>query len=82
MLTSTIFLIARSSVDEHKQHLCAVFQRLDQYGIVINPIKCKFGVKELTFLGHHISNSGIRLLEDKVQVVRDFPRPNTQRKVR
>ena len=59
-------LIASLSDDEHKHHLCAVFQRLDEYGIVINPLKCVFGVKELTFLGNHISSSGIRPLEDKV----------------
>ena len=40
-----------------------------------------FRVKELAFLGHHISNSGIRPLEDKVQAVKYFPRPCTQRKL-
>ena len=72
-------LIASSSADEHKHHLHAVFQCLDEYGIIINPLKCVFGVKELTFLGHHISSSGIQPLEDKVQVVQDFPRPSTLR---
>ena len=76
------FLIATSSGEEHKHHLRAVLQRLDEYGIVINPLKCMFGVNELTFLGHDVSISGIRPLEDKVQVVRDFPRPYTQRKLR
>ena len=66
-------LIASSSADEHKHHLCAVFQRLNEYGIVINLLKCMFGVKELTFLGHHDSSSGIQPLEDKVQAVCDFP---------
>ena len=75
-------LIASSNAEEHKHHLRVVFQYLDKYGIVINPLKCVFGVKELTFLGHHVSSSGIRPLEDKVQAVRDFPRPNTQRKLR
>ena len=68
-------LIASSSADEHKHHLRAVFQRLSEYGIVINPLKCVFRFKELTFLGHHIRNSGIQLLEDKVQVVQDFLPP-------
>ena len=75
-------LIASSSADEHKHHLHAVFQRLDEYGIVINPLKWVFGVKKLTFLGHHVSSSGIWPLEDKVQAVRDFPRPYTQHKLR
>ena len=44
-------LIASLSDDEHKHHLHAVFQLLNEYGIIINPLKCVFGVKELTFLG-------------------------------
>ena len=75
-------LVASSSAEEHKQHLRSVFRRFDEYGVVINPLKCVFGVKELTFLGHHISSKGIRPLQDKVQAVRDFPRPNSQRKLR
>ena len=78
------FLIASSSADGHKHHLHAVFQCqcVDEYGIVINPLKCVFGVKELTFFGHHLSSSGIRPLEYKVQAVRDFSQPNTQHKLR
>ena len=65
-------LITSSSDVEHKHQLHAVFQHLDEYGTVINPLKYVFGVKELTFLGHHVSSSGIQPPEDKVQVVRDF----------
>ena len=58
-------LITSSSADEHKHHLRAVFQCLNEYGIVINPLKCVFGLKELTFLGHHVSSSVIRHLRTK-----------------
>ena len=58
-----------------------VFQHLDEYGIVINPLKCVFRVEELTFLEHHVSSSGIRPLEDEVQAVQDFPQPYMQRKL-
>ena len=33
-------------------------------------------------LGHHIDSDGIRPLEAKVQVIRDFPRPKPHRKLR
>ena len=75
-------LITSSRADEHKHHLCTVLQCLDKYGIVINPLKCVTGVEELTFLEHHVSSSGIRPLDDKVQAVRDLPRPNTQCELR
>ena len=51
------------------------------YGVFINSLKCIFGVKELTFLGHHISIKGIQPLKDKMQAVQKFPPPTTQRKL-
>lgn len=75
-------LVASSSAEEHKQHLRAVFRRLNEYGVVINPLKCEFGVEKLTFLGHHVNSKGIQPLEDKVLAVREFPRPDSQRRLR
>ena len=75
-------LVASSTPDEHLVHLRAVCERLSKYGIVINPNKCAFGASELEFLGHHINSSGITPLQDKVQAIRDFPQPDTQRKLR
>ena len=37
---------------------------------------------ELDFLGYHVDATGIRLLEEKVQAIRNFPLPATQRKLR
>ena len=59
-------LIASSSSEEHLSHLEQLFKRLDEYGIVINPKKCVFGVPELDFLGHHVDCQGITPLPDKV----------------
>ncbi len=39
-------LVASPSAEDHKDHLRTVFRRLDEYGIVINPLKCVFGVDE------------------------------------
>ena len=41
-----------------------------------------WGVPQLQFLGHYLDASGIRPLEDKVQIIRDFPQPSSQRKLR
>ena len=75
-------LIASSSPEEHKEHLRLVFQRLSEYGILINPSKCLFGVDSLEFLGHQVSSQGIHPLADKVHAVAQFPRPPTARKLR
>ena len=75
-------LIASSSSEEHLRHLRSVLERLDEHGILINVSKSVFGVPESDFLGYHLDATGIRPLEEKVEVVREFPLPNTQRKLR
>ena len=75
-------LIASANPEEHQRHIRQVFQRLSDYGVVINPTKCHFGAAALQFLGHHVHSDGIRPLEAKVQVIRDFPLPKSHRKLR
>ena len=75
-------LIASSSTEEHTQHLRLVLERLSDHGIVINVARSVFEVPSLDFLGHHVDSEGIRPLDEKVQAIRDFPQPTTQRKLR
>ena len=75
-------LVASDTEDEHESHLRQLFNRLQEYGIIINPLKCLFGVSSLTFLGHVVDEHGIRPLDEKVQHIRDFPAPNSLRKLR
>lgn len=75
-------LIASTSREEHKQHLTAVFERLREYGVLVNPNKCELDVSQIHFLGHHVDQHGVRPLESKVEAVRNFPCPNSQCKLR
>lgn len=75
-------LICSRDEHEHEQHLEAVFNRLNEAGIVINPNKCVFGKPEVTFLGHLVSKSGIQPTSDKVEAIRTFPKPDTVKKLR
>ena len=75
-------LITSKDSEEHKNHLCMVFERLQDHGIFINPSKCELGVSQLQFLGHQIDSQGIRPLPEKVQAVKEFPQPTTTRKLR
>ena len=47
--------VASRSPEEHVQHLRILFQRLQEFGLVINLEKCSFHVSEIEFLGHHMS---------------------------
>ena len=58
-------LVSSKSLEEHKQHLRAVFERFQEHGLLINPAKCVFGAQEVTFLGYKVSSEGSRPLNDK-----------------
>ncbi|BHF59593.1 hypothetical protein SprV_0100255300 [Sparganum proliferum] len=74
-------LVACRNAEEHKEHLALVFDRLDQFGVVINPSKCVLGVPSLDFLGHHVDAQGLRPLSSKVEAIRDFPPPTSKRQL-
>nr|VZI04021.1 unnamed protein product [Spirometra erinaceieuropaei] len=74
-------LVASRNAEENKEHLALVFDRLDQFGVVINPSKCVLGVPSLDFLGHHVDAQGLRHLSSKVEAIRDFPPPTSKRQL-
>ena len=75
-------LVASHNAAEHLEHLREVFARLRDHGLQIHPAKCILGVASLDFLGFHVDQHGIRPMDGKVQVIRDFPLPTTQRKLK
>ena len=46
-----------------------------------NPNKCQFGIPELDFLGHRVNKNGITPLPEKVEAIRNFPQPQSQRQL-
>ena len=69
--------VASRSAEEHINHLRILFQRLQQFGLVINLEKCVFMVSEIEFLGHHVSARGALPLSSNVEAVKTFPEPAT-----
>ena len=75
-------LIASTSLEEHLQHLETVFQRLKDYGVVINSSKCVFGRSEVRFLGYQVSSNGTCPLPERVDAIRSYSRPDTVKNLR
>jgi hypothetical protein len=67
---------------EHLQHLDAVLCKLREVNLKLNPSKCCFAAKTITFLGHVVSKEGTRPDLGKVEVVVHFPIPKTVTSVR
>jgi len=71
-----IVIYANSLVD-HERKLRDVFRRLRKYNLKLQPDKCEFLRKEVTFLGHKISEHGVEPDTSKVESVKSFPTPKT-----
>ena len=46
--------------EEHLTQLWAVFERFSEHGLKLKPSKCHFLWKEITFLGHKVSEEGMK----------------------
>ena len=70
-------IVASRSEAEHLVHLRLLFERLQQFGLVINGEKCVFGQSSVDFLGHRVSSRGALPLSTHVSAILEFPRPQT-----
>lgn len=75
-------LVYSASESLHKRHLQQLFERLQQYGILVNTNKCVLGRNQVTFLGYSVSAAGSRPLETKTQAIKEFPAPRTVKQLR
>jgi hypothetical protein len=75
-------LVFSGSLEDHEQHLRAIFGRLQMYWILINPAKSVFRASEVTFLGYRVSSEGSRPLGERVAHLQDFPPTKTASQLR
>lgn len=75
-------LVFSSSEEQHKNHLHQLFNRLKDYGVLINTTKCIFGQPEVKFLGYSVSDKGTSPLKTKVQAILEFAVPKTAKELR
>ncbi len=75
-------LVFSKTPEEHEQHLRLVLERLKQYNLYARLPKCHFNLPEVEFLGHIVGRGGIRVDPRKVQIVKDWPTPQSQGDVR
>jgi hypothetical protein len=76
------FVIYGRTEEEFVENLRTVLERLESLGITVNPAKCKFGLREVEYVGHVINEHGKTMSDDKRRKVLDFPRPATQKQLR
>jgi hypothetical protein len=62
-------------MEEHAEHLRKVFQRLRENKLYAKLEKCEFGVTEVDFLGHRITQEGSMMDDHKVKAILDWEPP-------
>ena len=76
-----VVLYARS-LAEHDVKLREVLDRLRTYSLELQPDKCQFFRKEVSYLGHLITEAGVRPDPQKVEAINRYPTPTDQKQVK
>jgi len=71
-----------SSLREHEIKFEKLAARLRNANLKLQPDKCEFLRKEVTYLGHIIGEDGVKPDPKKVEAVREFPQPTNQKTIK
>ena len=69
------------SIEEHTERLRKVFERARKCGIKFNRSKCKFAQTSLPYLGHILTQEGIKVDEEKVSAISNMPTPTNKQEL-
>ena len=75
-------LIYSKTAEEHSELVEWVLKRLEEEGYYAHPDKCEFFQKEVSFLGHIVSEKGVAVQLHKVRAVTEWPQPKNKREIR
>ena len=75
-------LVYSKSWEDHLTHLHIVLNILATNELFAKESKCRFGVMQVNYLGHIISEKGVSVDPTKIQAVIEWPIPTTTRGVR
>ena len=75
-------LVFSKSLDEHRNHLKQVFQRIEEVGLKLNPKKCSFACQRVEYLGHIITAQGLKPNPDRIEAVKQYKVPHDVHTVR
>ena len=65
-------IILGNDEQDHFRNLELVLQRLKEANLKIKISKCSFLKREVMYLGHKISETGVQVTDDKVQAIINF----------
>jgi hypothetical protein len=75
-------IVYSDTLEEHERHLRLALQRLREQRLYAKLSKSALCQTEVEFLGHYVGRDGLRVMEDKIEAVRDWPVPTSMRELR
>ena len=67
---------------EHLSHICMVVEKLKSANLSMKKSKCSFFSKEIQYLGHILSATGMQPLPSKTHAIQNMKPPTTPKQVR
>lgn len=75
-------IIFSDSFEQHLERLDTVLTRLRQCNLKLSAEKCYFLQERVKFLGHTVSSQGIETDPDKIEKIKNWPRPTNADELR
>jgi len=75
-------IVYSPTIHEHITRLTEVFKRLRNANLKIQPDKCEFLRKEVAYLGHLITQHGVKPNPDKIKCIEKFPVPTSPKEIK
>ncbi|WVZ49148.1 hypothetical protein U9M48_000525 [Paspalum notatum var. saurae] len=76
-MMNSVFMNELDNEEEHKEHLRIVLNRLREHKLYAKFSKCAFWLKEVSFLGHILSEKGVAVDPSKEKDVLNWKQPET-----
>lgn len=71
-----------SSLEDHNSKLEEVFHQLQIHNLQLQPDKCEFLCREITYLGHHVSEAGVKPDPNKIEVIKNIQVPKNSKQLK
>ena len=75
-------IIFSQTEEDHLDQLENIFLRLEHFGLKMKREKCAFFKQHIQYLGHLISEEGIKPLPEKLQSIREMPAPRNPKEIK
>ena len=75
-------IVYSKTIEEHVEHLTLTFRLLQSNGLKVKIQKCRFAATEVEYLGHIVSEKGVKVDPKKIKSVHNYPAPKNADEVR